>query len=125
MIINEYEKEAKERWGNTEAYKQLTERTKNWTKEDYEQIKDDQEKLLKKIVENMSKGFKDPEIQSLIGEWRKGIEKFYDTTPQICRGLATMYVEDERFASFYRKHHEDLPEFIRDAINYYCDASYK
>ena len=124
-LTDEYSKEVKERWGDTEAYRQSVERIKNWTKEDYEKIKDDQEKLLKKIVKSMEKGFKSSDIQNLIGEWRIGIEKFYDTTPQICRDLASLYVEDERFSSFYRKHHKDLPEFMRDAINYYCDESYK
>jgi len=33
--LENYKKEARKRWGNTDAYKQSVERTKHWTKEHY------------------------------------------------------------------------------------------
>lgn len=119
---NKHQEEAMERWGHTGAYRQSVERTKNWTDEDYRRVHDEQDVLLRNMVINMEKGPKSDEIRKLVELWRAGINRFYNTTPEMCRGLANMYVEDERFGAFYKKYHPDLPQFIRDAINYYCDT---
>ncbi|MES2213220.1 MAG: MerR family transcriptional regulator [Patescibacteria group bacterium] len=121
----EYAEEAKQRWGNTEAYKQSMERTKHWTKENYAQVKKDGDELMKNIVAAMSHGIESDEVQKLIGKWRAGINVFYDTTPEICRGLASMYISDSRFTAYYEKYQTGLAQFMHDAIFYYCDHTEK
>src|SRR5690606_23873219 len=37
--LDKLKEEARERWGESEAYKQSVERTRHWTKEDYDRIK--------------------------------------------------------------------------------------
>ncbi len=119
--MEQYKKEAKERWGNTDAYKQSMERTKNWTKADYARIKTEQDGLMKEFVVHMDTGVKSPEIQKLVARHRAGIAQFYDLSNEMYRNLANMYVADDRFGAFYRMYHKDLAEFLRDAINYHCD----
>lgn len=121
----EYAEEAKKRWGNTDAYKQSVERTKHWTKEDYDRIKKEGHEFMLRVVANRSKGAASPEVQELISEWRAGINRFYDTTLEICRGLAQMYVDDPRFTAYYDKYESGLAVFMRDAIFYYCDHAKK
>ena len=117
---NIHAKEVKERWGHTEAYKQSILHTKNWKKEDYERVKNDGDELIKKIVAQTGRGIKSPEIQKLIVEWRKNINQFYDTTIEMCRNLAEMYITDKRFTRYYETYQKGLAQFMHDAIIYYC-----
>lgn len=120
-----YQEEAKQRWGNTKAYKQSQERTKNWTKEDYARVKKAAEEFMKRVVAVSDKPIASKEVQAIIREWRQGIDQFYDTTLEMCRNLGEMYVADPRFTKYYDKHKPGLAVFMRDAINYYCDHAEK
>jgi DNA-binding transcriptional MerR regulator len=119
--IEEYKKEAKKRWGDTEAYKQSVERTKHWTKEDYKRLTEDAKKFTQELADTMDKGFDSPEFQELISKHHKGIETFYDCSPDMYRALAEMYVSDPRFKAYYDKFRPGLAKFMQKAINYYCD----
>lgn len=123
--MEEYKKEAKARWGNTAAYKQSKERTANWTKEDYDRIAEKTNSLTKELAIAMDKGFDSPEFQALIEQHHQAIEVFYDCTPEMYRGLASMYVSDPRFRAFYDKFRPGLAEVLHKAINYYCDQKQK
>ena len=117
-----YAKEAKERWGTTEAYKQSKERTAKMSKEDMRRIQEAGDLLLKEIVKNMDRAPDSPQVQALIAKHYDGLRAFYEPGIAMYRGLGTMYVEDERFGVFFKKYHEDLPAFMRDAMHAYCDA---
>ncbi len=120
--IEKYSKEAKERWGDTKAFKQSQERVKKFTKSDWERIKTEGDTILKKIVENMGKGVKSPEVQNLISRHYESLRNFYDPNPELYRGLADMYVEDKRFSASFEKYDKRLPVFMRDAIKAFCDT---
>lgn len=118
-----YAKEAKERWGNTEAYKQSQERTKKLTKDDWTRMSIETDSMLKEIVRNMDKGPASPEVQAQIAKHYASLRAFYEPNLEMYRGLANMYVDDKRFAAFYEKYHKDLPVFMRNAMLAYCDAN--
>lgn len=118
-----YAKEAKERWGNTDAYKQSQERAKKMTKEDWARINTETDALLNKIVLNMDKGPKSSEVQAQIAKHYDSLRTFYEPNIEMYRGLADMYVDDKRFSAFYQKYHKDLPAFMREAMRAYCDAN--
>lgn len=117
-----YTKEAKARWGNTDAYKQSQEQVKKMSKEQFEQIGKEGDELQKKIVANMDKGPGSPIIQALIAKHYDNLRHFYEPNLELYRGLADGYVSDPRFAAHFKKYHPDLPEFMRDAMHAYCDA---
>lgn len=123
--MEEYQAEAKQRWGNTEAWKQSQERTKHWTKEDYKRIKEDGEKGMRAIVAVMDKGIKDPEVQNHIHNVYMSMQQFYDCSYEMFRNLGQMYVNDKRFTAYYDKFHPKLAEFMRDAMAYYSDQHSK
>jgi DNA-binding transcriptional MerR regulator len=44
-------------------------------------------------------------------------------SPQAHKGLAQMYVDDPRFTAYYKKIGAGCAEFLREAINVFCNAS--
>jgi len=117
-MLNVFQKEAEEKWGHTQAFQQSSERTKRFTKEDWEQIRSEQEQNMQHLVRLMVEGLQvsDPRVQQEITSHRGIIHKFYDCTDEMYRGLAEMYVADERFAEHYRVYHQALPEFLSNAM---------
>lgn len=119
--MKKYALEAKERWGNTEAYKQSQERTKQWTKEDYKRVKEDGEQFMQHLVTKMSEGPTSPVVQELIDQHYNSLRTFYEPNLEMYRGLANMYIDDPRFAAYFQKFHPELPEFMKQAMLAYCD----
>lgn len=120
--MKKYREEAKRRWGHTEAYKQSMQRTKHWTKEDYRHIKEKGDAFTKELARAMDMDFKSNEVQELIRQHHEGIEVFYDLPLNGYRLIGNMYVEDKRFTAFYERYRTGLAQFMKNAINYYCDT---
>ena len=119
--MDQYTKEAKERWGHTEAYKQSQERVKKLTKEDFARIKKEGDELMKELVKNMDKSPESKEVQKLIAQHYNNLRTFYEPNLKLYRGLANMYVDDPRFRAYYEKYAVGLAEFMKEAIIVYCD----
>ncbi|CAN5177115.1 MerR family transcriptional regulator [soil metagenome] len=120
--LEKLKEETKEKWGETDAYKQSIERTKYWTKADYDRIKEEGIKCAQKLAEAMNLDVKSPEVQSLIHQHHQGIEIFYDCSVEMYRGLGQMYVSDKRFTIYYDKFKPGLAAWLQKAIEYYCDT---
>ncbi len=123
--LDAWNKEAKERWGDTDMYKQSVGKYESLTKEEKLKMKHDGEALMDEIVANMDKGADSPEVQALVQRHYDSLRFFYEPNLTMYRGLADMYVGyqgDTRFRAYFEKHHKDLPEFMRDAIYVYCDT---
>ncbi|QAS52539.1 MerR family transcriptional regulator [Halobacillus litoralis] len=117
-----YEKEVKERWGQTDAYKESKRKTSSYTDEDWKRIQEESNEIDRQIVDRMSQGPEDEEVQRLIGEKRQHItDYFYECNTEIFCGLADMYVNDPRFTKNIDKWAEGYAEFLRDAMHIYCD----
>lgn len=119
--LDAYKKEAKERWGHTDAYKQSQERLKDWAPDDYKRVQEEGGQILNAIVKSMDKGSHAKEVQKEIEKYHRHIGTFYDCSHEMFRCLGNMYSEDSRFAAFYENIHEGLADFMTQAINYYCD----
>lgn len=120
----EYEKEAKEKWGNTEAYKQYQEKAAGYTKVSRQNAADGLDCIMGEFAAAMKSGntYDSDEAITLVQKLQKYItDNFYDCTKEILRGLGEMYVLDERFKSNIDKHGNGTAEFIRSAINKYCN----
>lgn len=120
--MNRYAQEAKNRWGDTEAYKQSQARVAKMTKSDLDLIQQENDRILRDITGNIAAGPKSAVVQSLIARHYDGLRKFYDPTPEMYRGLAEMYVSDSRFAAYYEKYAPGLAGFMRDAMTFYADS---
>lgn len=119
--VKHYQAEVKQRWGNSEAYKQSAQRVKKMTKAEMEKIKVDGKAHAQAIADAMSKGPAHPDVQVLIAKSHEGINFFYDCSLEMFRNLGQMYVDDARFSAYYEKFAPGLAVFMRDAITIYCD----
>lgn len=117
----EYADEVKERWGNTDAYTESKAKTGNYDKEQWRQIKEEGDKIMKEFASNMDKSPESDEVQRLVKKWQDYItERFYHCTNEILAGLGAMYVADERFTKNIDKNGEGTAEFMAKAIKAYC-----
>jgi MerR family transcriptional regulator, thiopeptide resistance regulator len=118
FVPEDYEKEAEERWGDTEVYKQSQRRVAAYTKQDWLKIKQEGgaiEQRLKAAFESGTAPDSDVAMD-LAEEHRLQITRwFYDCSHEIHRGLGQMYVDDPRFKKHYEAIAHGLAEFLRDA----------
>lgn len=121
ILMEEYSQEAKVRWGETDAYQQSKERLKRLTKADMDKIKHEGEELMRKIANAMPTGPESAETQKLIAKHYNNLRHFYDPNPELYRGLGEMYVQDARFTAYFEKFAPGLAEFMRQAIDVFCD----
>lgn len=119
---SKYAKEVREKYGNSEAYKESEIKTSKYTKEDWNNIRESGNLIFEKLSKLMDKPKESPEVQAVIEEWRGYItNNFYNCTPEIFRSLGQMYVYDERFTNFIDKTKLGLANFFSKAIQIYCD----
>ncbi len=119
----QYEVEAKERWGNTDAYKEHSKKTANYTKDKWQDVNDGLNGIFAKFSECMKNGYtaNSNEAQALVKELQGYItENYYTCTKEILEGLGKMYVADERFKANIDKHTQGTAEFVSKAIEIYC-----
>jgi hypothetical protein len=114
---NEYAEEARERWGDTEAYKQSQQRTASYTDADWARIKAEAADITSRFAALKESGAPadGPSAVALAEEHRAHISRwFYDCPKELHRGLGDLYVSDERFR---RNYPDGVAEFIHDAIH--------
>jgi DNA-binding transcriptional MerR regulator len=115
----QYEGEVKERWGDTEAYKESARRTKRYTKEDWRRIKDEGATWMERAIELFDQGVipDDPRATDLAEEARLAIDRnFYPCSHEMHACLGEMYVTDPRFTEYYDKHRAGLAKWFSEAI---------
>lgn len=123
---SEFEKhkaEVKEKWGNTDAYKEHTEKTKHYSKDKWNNLIEEMNDILADFAVCMKNGEKSDsaESQKLVKILQNHItENYYLCTNEILAGLGQMYVADERFKNNIDKHAEGTAAFISEAIEIYC-----
>jgi DNA-binding transcriptional MerR regulator len=117
-----YAEETKQKYGQTDAYKESQQKTANYTKEDWATIMQQSNELYARIASLMDKGPADPQVQEAVAQCRQHItDSFYNCTPEIFRGLGDLYVNDERFTANIDKIKPGLAKFLREAMHIYCD----
>lgn len=118
----DYNNEVKERWGNTEAYAEFSERTKDYSKERFADINTGLEDIFRDFAELMKNGAEPSsnEAQALVKKLQDYItENYYTCTDIILAGLGQMYVADERFKSNIDKYADGTAEYAFKAIAIY------
>ena len=121
--MKNYETEVRERWGDTDAYREHEKKAKNYTKEKWAEINDGLMSIFAEFAEckNAWLAPNAPEVQSLVGKLQDFITKnYYTCTNDILAGLGEMYVADERFKKNIDKYGEGTAEFASKAIAIFC-----
>ncbi len=118
-VFNEHEEEAKERWGDTDAYKQSAQRTANYSKQDWGDIKEEADGMYKSFLDLMEDAVPadDTKAMAVAEEHRAHITRwFYDCSIEVHAGLGHMYMADERFKNNIDKAGEGLTEYMSEAM---------
>ena len=114
----EYEDEVKERWGDTDAYKESARRTSRYTKEDWERFKAESEEIGSAIAALMDEGVPadDPRAMDAVDRARLQIDTwFYPCSRTMHAELGKMYVADPRFTATYEKIRPGMAQYVCDA----------
>lgn len=120
----QYEKEVKQRWGETDAYKEHQEKTKSYSKEKWQEATAGLEEIMEGFARCKGSGVTadSEEALALAQKLQNHItEQYYTCTKEILAGLGKMYVADERFRNNIDKHGEGTAEFVSEAIGKYCE----
>ena len=115
----DYEVEVKERWGDTDAYKESAKRTKSYSKADWQRYKEENEQINAKMAQLMDEGVAptDKKAMDAVEEARLLIDRwFYPCSREMHANLGEMYVADPRFTATYEAIHPGMAEFMKAAI---------
>ena len=116
----EYAKEAQDKWGATNSYKQSQKSMAQYSKEDVTNLNIQQQEIYQKIAVLMPLGIDDKKVQEKIHQARMFINNnWYDCGLKQFSVLGEMYVADQRFKANIDKHAKGLAEFISKAIVVY------
>lgn len=119
----QFEAEAKERWGETAAYKEHSEKSANYSKDKWQEVNEGLMTVIAKFADCKQKGSSadSVEAQALVKELQAYITaNYYTCTNEILAGLGLMYVADERFKTNIDKNGDGTAEFVSKAIEIYC-----
>ena len=120
----EYQKEIQSRWGNTDAYRESEQKTKNYTKEKWAEVNDGLMAIFAELSELKNNGSTadSVESQSLVAKLQAHITAHYYTCPdEIFADLGKMYVSDERFKNNIDKYGDGTAEFVSEGIRIYAE----
>ncbi|MDO5520632.1 MAG: MerR family transcriptional regulator [bacterium] len=119
----QYAKEVKERWGTTDAYKESEQKTKGYSKEDWNAIQEESADIMKAFAAHKEEPSDSKELQELVSRWQQHITKrYYNCTKEILAGLGLMYTADERFKKNIDQYGEGTAECMANAIAVYCES---
>lgn len=119
----QYAEEARQRWGNTDAYKESEQKSVDYSADKWNDVNAGLNAVLAEFAAAIKDGAT-PEsetAQSLVKNLQQYItDNFYTCTNEILAGLGQMYVADERFKTNIDKNGAGTAEFISEAIRIYC-----
>ena len=121
--FTKYKAEAKEKWGNTKAYKEQAEKTANYTKENWKNAADGLNSIFAEFAacRNAGNDAASPAAQAIAAKLQQHIsDNYYTCTKDILAGLGQMYVLDERFKRNIDQNGEGTAQFASEAISIYC-----
>ena len=119
----DYNAEVCSRWGNTDAYCEHEQKTKNYTKEKWAEANDGMMVIFAEFAACKENGASadSAEVQALVAKLQAHITaNYYTCTDEILAGLGKMSVADERFKKTIDKYGDGTAEFAATAIEVYC-----
>ena len=122
--MKNYVAEARERWGNTDAYREHEKKTKNYTKEKWTEANDGMMAIFAEFAACKESGASAESVvvQALVVKLQAHItEIYYTCTDEILAGLGKMYVADERFKKNIDKYGDGTAEFVSEGIRIYVE----
>ena len=120
--LEEYAQQAKENWGNTEAYQEYEEKSRGKSKDEVQE----RNRRLMELFQGFAKLSDQTPDSAAVQEQVKKLqmyitEHFYTCTKEILRGLGTMYgTGGEMTENIDRASQIGTAKFAAEAIRFYC-----
>ena len=122
--MKNYKIEVRERYGDTVAYREHEQKTKNYTKEKWSEANDGLMAIFAEFSTCKDRGASadSDKAQALVAKLQAHITaNYYTCTDEILAGLGKMYVADERFKKNIDKYGEGTAEFAAEGIRIYVE----
>lgn len=124
QTLENYKAEAKQRWGQTEAFQEFEQKTQDYTEED---LKFMNTKFMANFVEFGRLKAEDPASETVkkqVEALKQSItDQYYTCTDDILASLGTMYTGDDRMKeSIDRAGGQGTAQFVSNAIRIYCQS---
>jgi hypothetical protein len=119
-VGGEWADEAGQRWGDTDPYRESQRRSAAYTKEDWKRIKAETDENIAAFAALLRAGAAadGPDAMDQAERHRQHISRyFYACGYPMHRGLAGMYLADERFTANYDSAEPGLAQYVHDAIH--------
>lgn len=121
MYKGEYEGKTTKKYSD-DIYKEIYKKISKYNKDDWKDIKEKINFIYENIGSLMDKPPSHREVQEAIEDLRQYFSNsFYDCNLNMFRGLGNLYINDENFRENVNKRKKGLAEFIKEAIDVYCD----
>ena len=116
-----YAREARERWGGTDAYAESEKKTAGYSKEKWAAIQQEADEIFAAFAALRGHAPDDPAVQALVARWQAHITRhYYACTKEILAGLGQMYTADGRFMQNIDRAGAGTAQLMSDAIAVYC-----
>jgi DNA-binding transcriptional MerR regulator len=125
-LKEQYDREAKLIYGETEKYKEYERNIANIPDAEkdavYNEFQNNIEAVFKKLSLHINEKPSSNNVQKIIEEWKSHMEKFMVCDKEILECIANNYKFDNRFKKYINQFSdEDLSDFIYRAILEYCN----
>ena len=124
MIEQNNQSEVRELYGNTAAYREHEQKTKNYTSDRWAEANDGLMAIFAEFAACKERGASadSAEAQALVAKLQAHITaNYYTCTDEILAGLGRMYVADERFKKNIDKYDVGTAEFASEGIMIYVE----
>lgn len=120
--IDEYAKQAKESWGNTDEFKEFEEKQKNRSDEETKTVNQQLMMIFAEFGKLKSEKYDTEVVQALVQKLQKYIsDNFYKCSNEILASLGKMYAGGGEFTKNIDEFAgEGTAVFVNKAIEYYC-----
>lgn len=121
--MKKYNKEVIERYGNTEEYLDYEEKTKDYDKKMFDNLKNMMSEIFLKFSNNLKENIPSSDMKTieLVSELKKFLsDNFFYCSNEVLLGIANTYVCDNRFKEFVDSRSVGTSEYVLEAVKYYC-----
>ena len=118
--VEQMQREVHERY-DSKLVAESERRVRKMSKEQWNAVKQEGIAVTQALAALADKKPGDPQVQKIVARHHAHIEQFYLCPAEVYRGLANLYVTDDRFRANYDKHRPGLADFMKSAMEYYCD----
>lgn len=119
-----FDREARRIYGE-ERIEASLKQVRKLSKAEWEAVKQEGDEITRQMASLMGSAADDPLVQHTIARQWNWLEHFYPVTPEIFRGLGSLYTDNPEFTATYDRYQPGLAAFMKAAMEVYADQRLK